>query len=67
MNKLQNNTYVCPRCRTKYLDIDLIRTQCSENYVGSYMLGNCPRCLNNLKLVELVKVGKDDIHIENNS
>lgn len=46
--------YECPECKRKYLPCDLVKTKCSENYVGSYMIGYCPECLEKkIRMIEL--------------
>ena len=43
------NLYECPECHVMYSKADLIRTKCSENEVGSYMIDYCPKCMNKRK------------------
>lgn len=50
-------TYECPECKRKYLPCDLVRTKCSENFCGAYMINFCPVCLEKkIKYVELNEI-----------
>lgn len=53
----------CPYCSEKYiLEIDLKRTRCSEDFVGSYISEICPKCFHRLPIEEYIdedKVKKD--------
>lgn len=54
------NIYKCPACGTKYNDADLLVTKCSENFVGTYQIQYCPKCINKRKnkgLYKLIEVG----------
>lgn len=47
--------FKCKRCGEVYLECDLVRTNCSENLVGRYMVTQCPKCLRKLQIGELVE------------
>lgn len=36
--------YKCFNCGTEFSEIDLVRTKCSENFVGTYREQWCPKC-----------------------
>lgn len=38
--------FKCPNCNRVFLPCDLVKTLCSENGVGSYVVSHCPDCLN---------------------
>lgn len=41
----QFGRYKCNQCDHVFWGVDLIRTKCSENMVGTYVTDYCPRCL----------------------
>lgn len=38
--------YKCFNCGTEFSEIDLMKTKCSENFVGTYQEKWCPNCIN---------------------
>lgn len=36
--------YICKKCGRRMLTCDLVRSKCSENFCGSYLLNFCPDC-----------------------
>ena len=51
--------YKCKKCGERFLPCDLVRTKCSENECGAYMLTFCPKCFGGLE--------KEKERIENES
>lgn len=43
--------YKCFNCGTVFYEIELKRTKCSENFVGTYLEEYCPKCLNKRKKI----------------
>lgn len=41
--------YKCFNCGTVFSEVDLKRTMCSENFVGTYGETYCPKCINKRK------------------
>ena len=37
--------YKCDSCGKVFYECQLVRTKCSENYVGSYIQRVCPKCI----------------------
>lgn len=52
--------YQCPKCGAMYLECDLLRTKCSENYVGTYIEENCPKCFRRLEIVKLRSLNEEE-------
>lgn len=44
--------FKCKRCGRVYLAVELKRTKCSENFVGSYLLDFCEDCFGRLEYVD---------------
>ncbi len=42
--------YKCERCKKRFLTCDLVRTKCSENECGSYLIPFCPECFGPIKV-----------------
>ena len=38
--------YKCDSCGKIFYECQLVRTKCSENYVGRYIQDICPKCIN---------------------
>ena len=41
--------YRCTKCKERFLPCDLVRTKCSENECGAYMLTFCPKCFGKIE------------------
>ena len=41
--------YKCKKCGERFLSCDLVRTKCSENECGAYMLTFCPKCFGKIE------------------
>lgn len=47
--------YRCNHCGQVYLECDLIRTKCSENMTGAYLMTKCPKCMVKLQTVDPIE------------
>lgn len=45
--------YKCTKCGTVYMECDLHRTKCSENWCGPYLIQFCPKCIRRNEVGEL--------------
>lgn len=56
--------YKCFNCGTVFYEIDLNRTKCSENFVGTYQEYWCPKCIKKrkhiLSILEEVEDNRND-------
>ena len=41
--------YKCKKCGERFLSCDLVRTKCSENECGAFMLTFCPKCFGKIE------------------
>ena len=41
--------YICKKCGRRMLTCDLVRSKCSEDFCGSYLLNFCPDCFGQIE------------------
>ena len=47
------NTYVCPECKKRFFECELINFKCSENHVGPEIQDWCPNCIKKYNYAKL--------------
>ena len=59
--------YVCKKCGRRLLTCDLVRSKCSEDFCGSYLLNFCPDCFETIEKEEAIKtndITNSDYHVD---